>query len=370
MELIKTKMEAVRLIKPYVTFEEVEEDFRNVFSSGIFTRGPHVSAFAEELSNYVGAKHTFLTTSATTSLWMSLKLLDVGIGDEVVVSDFSFPATANVVEDLGAQPIFADVDSQTFNMRADDLRAKISSRTKAVIFVDAFGNPSGLHEIKAICAENDLPLIEDAACAIGSSEKGRRCGSIADITCFSFHPRKLLCTGEGGAITTDNDDWANWLSIKLMHGAGIVETGGMDFTDYGYNFRMSELQAVMGRKQLKKIDTIATERNASREILIKLLAPMGFLPQEHNKETRCNVQSLVFKLPLSINRDDLIIKLQKLGVESTIGTYCQSGTSYFKSKYGKVQTVSKMLQDTTITLPCYSGVPLEEIAKKIRSVLM
>jgi len=185
----------VRLAKPYITFDEVKDDFREVFESGIFTRGRHVEAFAHQLAGYTGAQHAFLTTSATTALWMCLKLLNVSQGDEVIVSDFSFPASANVIEDLGAVPVFADVDPDTFNMLPTELEQKITQRTKAVMFVDAFGNPSGVTEIKAICEQHKLPLIEDAACAIGSAEHGRRCGPIADLTCFSFHPRKLLSTG-------------------------------------------------------------------------------------------------------------------------------------------------------------------------------
>ena len=179
----------IRLIRPEITYEDVSRDFEAVFDSGMFTRGRHVEAFRQELAAYTGARYAFLTTSATTALWVCLKLIGVQPGDEVVVSDFSFPATANVVEDLGAKPVFADVDTATFNMLPAALEAAITPATKAVIFVDAFGNPTGLNEIKAICSRHNLPLIEDAACAIGSSEQGRRCGSIADLTCFSFHPR-------------------------------------------------------------------------------------------------------------------------------------------------------------------------------------
>lgn len=346
----------VKIIKPYIEFKEVEGQFKEIFESGIFTRGKNVDAFRQDIVTYTGAKHAVLATSATTALWSCLKLLGVVAGDEVIVSDFSFPATANVVEDLGAIPVFADVDLETFNMLPAELEKKISPRTKAVIFVDALGNPTGLTEIKAICEKHGVPLIEDAACAIGSSENGQRCGSIADLTCFSFHPRKLICTGEGGAITTNRDDWAQWLDIKLSHGASGMKGMALDFVDYGYNFRLSELPAVLGSVQLKKLDSIVDDRNALRSAYIKELSPYGFEPQRVGRGVRYNVQSLVFKVPESVDRDDMIQYLKGREIEATIGTYCLSGTTYFSKKYSDIQPNASFLEARTITLPCHAQV--------------
>jgi perosamine synthetase len=354
-------MSDIRLIKPYISFEEVEADFRNIFASGMFTRGEHVEGFRRELAQYVGARHAFLTTSATTALWVCLKLLNVGPGDEVIVSDFSFPATANVVEDLGARPVFADVSLDTFNMLPEELERKISASTKAVIFVDALGNPTGLHEISEICRRRGIPLIEDAACAIGSSERGVRCGGISDLTCFSFHPRKLLTTGEGGAITTDNDDWAHWLERKLNHGASGMNGFALDFTDYGYNFRLSELPAAMGRVQLRKLDQIVDQRNQIREAYSSGLAENGFRIQNIASDVRHNVQSLVFRVPEGTDRDGLIRHLRERGIESTIGTYALSATSYYFEKYKRIQQKSSSLFRETLTLPCFHGVDVDRV---------
>jgi len=359
----------IRLMRPYFRFDEVEADFRAVFESGMFTRGEHVREFTTELAAYVGARHVALMTSATTALWMCLKLLDIGPGDEVAVADFSFPATANVVEDLGATPVFVDVAPDSFNMSPEDLAARIGPATKAVIFVDALGNPTGLHAIKAVCEARGVPLIEDAACAIGSSERGRRCGSIADLTCFSFHPRKLLNTGEGGAIATDRDDWAEWLRVKLMHGADGMRGVGMDFVEFGYNFRLPELQAIMGRKQLARLDAIIDQRKQVRDAFIERLVPLGFMPQQVGAEVRYNVQSLVFRVPNGVDRDDLVLQLKARGIETTLGTYCLSGTSYFRQRYQTVRPVAERLQATTLTLPCYDDVPVERIAGTIQQIL-
>jgi dTDP-4-amino-4,6-dideoxygalactose transaminase len=358
-------MSDIRLIKPYLTFDDVEKEFREVFESGMFTRGQHVDALRQELCAYTGAKHAFLTSSATTALWTCMKLLGIREGDEVIVSDFSWPATANVVEDLGARPVFADVSLDTFNMLPEDLEKKITARTKAVIFVDALGNPTGLTEIKKICQRHCLPLVEDAACAIGSSEFGHRCGSIADITCFSFHPRKLINTGEGGAILTDRDDWARWLDIKLGAGIGGMKGPGMDFVDFGYNFRLPEMAALMGRKQLAKLESIVDERNEIRKAYIAGLTPLGYLVQLSSTTTRHNVQSLVFKVPAAVDRNQLILSLRGKGVEATIGTYSLSATSFYSARYNAVQPNSEQLFGATLTLPCYRGVDVSKVIHEI-----
>ncbi|WP_413581362.1 DegT/DnrJ/EryC1/StrS family aminotransferase [Bdellovibrio sp. HCB288] len=358
----------IKLIKPYISFEEVESEFRDVFESGWFTKGKYVEAFREEIKKYTGAKYSFLATSATTALSACLRVLDVKAGDEVIVSDFSFPATANVVEDVGAVSVFVDVDKTTFNMLPDDLVRKITKKTKAVIFVDALGNPSGIHRIKEICNKYNIPLIEDAACAIGSSERSVKCGNIADLTCFSFHPRKLLTTGEGGAITTNSERMAQILDIKLNHGS-VFEGGKFDFVDFGYNYRLPELQSIMGLKQLKKLDGIVENRNLIRNEYINLLSPLGFRAQAVADDVVYNVQSMVFLVPEGIDRDHLIIELKKNGVETTLGTYCMSNGTYFRKKYNNVQQTSLFLERNTLTLPCYEGLDVKPIVEAIRKVL-
>lgn len=358
----------IKLIKPYINFDEVESEFREIFESGWFTKGKFVEAFREEIKSYTGTKHAYLATSATTALTMALKAVGVCKNDEVIISDFSFPATANVVEDLEATPIFADVSLETFNMLPQELESKITSKTKAVIFVDALGNPSGIHAIKAICEKHHLPLIEDAACAIGSSELGTRCGSIADITCFSFHPRKLLTTGEGGAITFNDEKYVTFFDIKLNHGS-IFHEGKFDFVDFGYNYRLPELQAVMGIKQIHKLNHIVHSRNALRDAYMKHLIPLGFEVQAVTSDVIYNVQSLVFKVPPHISRDALIQSLRQHGVETTLGTYCLSGTTYYASKYNSVQPNACALEKSTITFPCHDHVDVAYICQKVKECI-
>jgi len=158
----------IRLIKPYIKYEDVEKEFHEIFESGILTRGKYVDIFADKLCEYTGAKYAFPVTSATAALTTCLALLGINVNDEVVISDFSFPATANAVEGRRARPDFADVSLGTFNMTAGELRRQITKKTKAVIFVCAFGNPDGIEDIYSECRKRGVPLSVDAACALGS----------------------------------------------------------------------------------------------------------------------------------------------------------------------------------------------------------
>lgn len=358
----------IRLIKPYITFHEVEEEFREIFDSGMLTSGIYSKEFPQELCRYTGAKYAFNTTSATTALSMALDVLNIGEDDEVVVSDFSFPATANVVEQRGAIPVFADVHRDTYNIANETLERCITPKTKAVIFVCALGNPTGLHEVKALCKESQIPLVVDAACALGSSEKAVKVGNIADISCFSFHPRKLLTSGEGGAITTSNDEYARKLEIKLRHGA-VTSEGKWDFVTYGYNYRLPELQCLMLLKQLKKIDVIVEERLNTWSYYKDQLLTAGMIPQSHAVDVIHNMQSIVFSVPKEVDRDSLILYLKEKEIESTIGTYCLSNCNYYRSKYNKVQKNSLWLEKNTISLPCYHNVDAECVTEEILKYL-
>lgn len=353
----------IRLIKPYLQQADIEAELEGIFDSGIFTKGQYSKAFPEKIAQYTGAKHAFLTTSATTALWMCLKALGVGEGDEVLVSDFSFPATVNVVEDLGATPVFVDVSLETYNMLPDVLEEKISPATKACMFVDALGNPSGIDKVVEICHAKGVPVIEDAACAIGSSVGDVRVGAIADLTCFSFHPRKLITCGEGGAITTNRDDFVEFFTNKLNHGASPV-TG--EYVTYGYNFRMAEIPCLMGISQLEKLDAVIEERRYQQQQYESLMAPLGFIAQKADENVYHNMQSIVFTVPEGVERNDLARFLREDGIETTIGTYSQSACQYYRSKYNDVQPNGYFLQEHTITMPCYGGLDVKQVCESCK----
>ena len=270
----------IKLIKPYISIQSIQTDLEDIFASGQFTQGKNVQRFETDLKNYLSVNYIGLTTSATTALSLSLRVMGVKPGSKVAVSDYSWPASSNVIEELGAIPVFIDINPETFNMSLDDLEKKIDASFSAVIFVDTFGNPSGLEDIFELCQKYKVPLLEDAACALGSEVNDRKVGSIADVTCFSFHPRKLLNTGEGGAIATNNQEYAKQFKIKLAAGASDKAEIGLKFTDFGFNFRLTEIQSLMGWHQLKIIDEIIARRLEIKYSYIDSLKSIGFLPQK------------------------------------------------------------------------------------------
>lgn len=353
----------IQLIRPYVTYADMEGDFRRILDSGMLTKGEFSKKLPRMVAGYTGAKHAFLATSATTALTMALRLIGAGPGDDVLVSDFSFPASVNVIEDVGAHPVFVDVDPETYNVTPETLAARITPRTKAFIFVDALGNPSGLLRISELCRLRGITLIEDAACALGSAEGGVRCGNAADITCFSLHPRKLITGGEGGVITTNNDAYAAALRTKLNH--GMDETGA--FVTYGYNYRMPELSCALACKQIESLDAIVTERQAQKAEYTKRLAPLGFVPQRCDAKAHHNVQSVVFRLPEGMRQDALFAHLRAHGVECIFGTYCLSDCAYYRDRYHDVQPVAQYLKHHTITFPCYRGVDIGAVTEAVEA---
>jgi len=355
----------IKLIKPYIAFADIKNELEDVFESGMFTKGVNVDKFQEQLKSYTEAAHCFLTTSATTALSICLQCIGIKSGDKVAISDYSWPATAHVVEEIGAIPVFIDVDIDTFNMKLSSLLEIIDSDIKAVIFVDALGNPSGIEDIAKICKEKKIPLIEDSACGLGSSVAGKKIGNIADLTCFSFHPRKLITTGEGGAVMTNNSDYARWMKVKLAVGVSGMKDNILDFTTYGYNYRLSEIQALMGWKQVEKLDSITEERNLIADVYENKLSEYGFSRQKRDGNVYHNVQSLVFKVPKHLIRDELISHLALHNIESTLGTYCLSSTTYYSVKYNSVQKASSELEKCAITLPCYKNVDVDKITNLI-----
>ena len=251
-----------------VTGEEEWLAVREPLMSGWLTSGPKVREFEQLFAERHHVKHAIAVTSATTALHLALVALDVKPGDEVIVPAFTWVSTANVVLYCGATVVFVDIDPATFNISIDDLKKKISNRTKAIIPVHLFGLCADMDRIKETA--HGIPLIEDAACAAGAAYKGKPAGSLGDIGCFSFHPRKSVTTGEGGMVTTNNDQLAEKISMLRNHGASVSEEQRHhgprpyilpDFNLMGFNYRMTDLQGAVGVVQLKKIDQFIDERS-------------------------------------------------------------------------------------------------------------
>ena len=318
-----------------------------VLASGRLTQGPKVAAFEEAVAAYCGVPHAVATTSATTALHLTLAALDVGPGDEVVVPDFTYPATGNAVLQTGADVRLVEVDLRTYNVDPNALSDAISERTKAVIAVDLFGLPSDYGAIDT----GGIPLICDAACALGAEWDGRRCGSIGAAACFSFHPRKVLTTGEGGMVTTADDALAARMRRLVNHG---TERDGWRsiFVEPGFNYRLSELQAALGLVQVPRHDEVVARRRELAARLTELLGGIdGIEPPYEPPGARHSYQAYVGVLAEGVDRDALIAALGARGIEATLGTYAlHAEPAYAKSG---VFPVSLSLSQRTLALPLH-----------------
>ena len=250
----------VSVSKPYFDSAE-EKSVVETLRSGWVAQGPKVQTMEEQLKTLTGAKFAVATSSATTSLFLALYVLGVGPGDEVIVPSYTFIATANVIVHVSAKPVFVDIDPKTYNIDPAKIEKVITKKTKAIIAVDQVGLPCDMDQISKIARKHKLYVIEDAACAIGSRYHGKSVGSLADITCYSFHPRKIVTTGDGGMLTTDNQKWADRARILRHQGMGVSDLARHksqqiiheSYPEIGFNFRMSDIQTSARVQQIKKL---------------------------------------------------------------------------------------------------------------------
>ncbi len=255
------------MTKPCFDTEE-ERLIREVLRSGWVTQGPRVAEFEERFAATVGAAESVAVTSGTTALFLSLHALGIGPGDEVIVPSLSFIASANPIVHAGATPVFVDVDPRTYNIDPDQIAAAITSRTRAVMVVHQLGLPADLDTVDVIADRHGLRVVEDAACAVGSRYKKRSIGSSNNLSCFSFHARKVIVTGEGGMIATNDRDLAARLRRIRHQGMSVSDIDRHranrvlieQYPEIGYNFRLSDLQAAVGLAQLQKLDGFLERR--------------------------------------------------------------------------------------------------------------
>ncbi|MFG2936777.1 DegT/DnrJ/EryC1/StrS family aminotransferase [Streptomyces sp. NPDC048282] len=298
--------------------------------SGWVAQGPRVAAFEKAFAERVGAEHGVAVSSCTTALHLSLVALGIGPGDEVVVPSLSFIATANAVRYVGAEPVFADVDPATGNLTPATVNAVRTARTAAVLAVHQGGVPADAHALRAACADWDLPLVEDAACAIGSTVGGKPVGHGALLAAWSFHPRKLVTTGEGGMITTDDAEWAARLRRLREHGmnASAADRHASNkpvlesYLEVGFNYRMTDVQAAIGLVQLGKLDAMIARRRELAARYDALLHDVpGLTPVRDPAHGTSNFQSywVLLDEDFPVGRDELLAALSEAGVSARRG---------------------------------------------------
>ncbi len=257
----------IPITRPCIGSEESRAASEAV-ESGWLTQGPRVAEFERQFANYCGTQHAVAVTSGTTALHLSLLVLGIGPGDEVICPSMSYIATANAIRHAGARPVFADIDPLTYNLDPRAAEQQITSRTRAILIVHQIGLPADLDGFLTIAGRHRIPIVEDAACAAGSSYRGNRIGGHTAMACFSFHPRKVMTTGEGGMITTNDSQFAAQLRLLRHHGMDIPDAVrhqsqqvlAEQHVCLGYNYRMTDVQAAIGIEQLKKLDWIVGRR--------------------------------------------------------------------------------------------------------------
>lgn len=325
----------IPVAKPWIGEAEADA-VRGPLLSGWVTQGPEVAAFEQEFASYVGAAHATAVSNCTVALQLALKAVGVRPGDEVITVSHSFIATANVVRYLGATPVFVDIDPGTFNIDPALIERAVSTRTRAILCVHQMGMPCDLAAILPVARRHGLAVIEDAACAVGSEIRDggawERIGKPhGDIACFSFHPRKLLTTGDGGMLTTFNSEWDAKFRLWRQHSMDVSDTarhaaGQVVFESYpelGFNFRMTDLQAAIGRVQLRRLPEIIAHRRAQAERYRELLADVtGLVLPVEPEWARSNWQSFCVRLPESVDQVTVMQRLLDEGISTRRGIMC------------------------------------------------
>jgi perosamine synthetase len=344
--------------------DDALEALARVLRSGTLTQGPVVAEFEAALSAFTGARHAVATTSASAALGLALAALDIGPGDEVIAADFTYPATGNAVLQRGATLRLADVDPDTYCVDPDAIATLVGPRTRAVIAVDVFGLPADYGGLEPLLARSGVPLVCDAACSLGGAIGARRTGTFGLLSCFSFHPRKSLTTGEGGLVATDDDALAARLRRLRDHGA---ERHGWraTFVEPGFNGRMSDLNAALGLVQVPGHAETVRRRRALAARLGERLAGIGAVtPQAVPPGHLHPYQAYVVTCADGIDRDALVPALREHGIEATLGTYAMHAESAFRARCGTRPgdlPRSHALARRTLALPLHERLADEDV---------
>jgi dTDP-4-amino-4,6-dideoxygalactose transaminase len=350
-------------MRPWLDDQEAQAA-SDVVSSGWLAQGPRVAEFESRFAARVGAAQGVAVSSCTTGLHLALHLLGIGPGDEVVVPSFSFVATANCVRYVGATPVFADVEPEDGNVSARTVDAALTERTRAVIVVDQGGMPADVDPLRRVCESRGIAQVEDAACAAGSRYRGAPVGAGAVLAAWSFHPRKLLTTGEGGMLTTSDEQLAERARRLREHGMSVSAAARHQsrqpviesYLEVGFNFRMTDIQAAVGLVQLGKLDAMVWRRRELASSYQAMLADVPGLRTVHDPEWgESNFQSFWVELDAGfpLRRNELLTALADEGVSARAGIMAaHRQPAYAGHPHGDL-AVSERLTDNTLILPMF-----------------
>jgi perosamine synthetase len=372
-------MQKIPIMVPWLDETEIEA-VSEVIRSGWIAQGPAVKRFEHAFSTQLGSVEAVAVANCTVGLQLALIVAGIQPGDEVIVPSFSFIATTNSVIHVGAVPVFADIAIETGNLTAASIARVVTNKTRAVMIVHQAGVPADLEEIFAFCSPRGLIVVEDAACAIGSTYKSRLIGSHSDLVVFSFHPRKILTTGEGGMIATSNSDWAARLRRLREHGMSISATdrhatGGVSIEQYaepGFNFRMTDIQAAIGLVQLSKLSTQIRHRRELAARYEKHLAEIdGLRPVVDPPYGECNFQSYWVELDDSIlkSRNKVMEDLDSRGISTRRGIMTAHREPACAKYFREPLPNSERLSDNSLIIPLYHTMSQAEQDHVIESII-
>jgi dTDP-4-amino-4,6-dideoxygalactose transaminase len=365
----------IPIAKPTLGEEEAAAA-REAVLSGWVTQGPQVAAFEQEFAALVGAAHACAVSSCTTALHLALHALGVGPGDEVVTVSHSFVATANAIRYCGARPVFVDIDPATYNIDAARIDAAITPRTRAIVPVHQLGLPCDMAAVLAVAGHHGLPVVEDAACAIGAELRrgdawepiGRPHGAVA---CFSFHPRKVITTGDGGMLTTNDAELDRRFRLLRQHGMSVSDltrhaAADLVFEEYpivGFNYRLTDIQAAIGRVQLRRLPELLGRRRALAERYnhaIRALPGLG--PPHVPSYARPNFQSYPVRVgsDCALSRDDLMRALLQRGISTRRGVMNAHQEAAYSDQIHARLSHSEAARDSVIMLPLHGSMTFDE----------
>ena len=342
----------------------ISSRLQRILTSGWLTSGPYVEELERMFAEFVGSSYSVALNSCTAALHATLYALGIGEGDEVIVPTNTFVATANAVLYVGAKPVFADSCPDTFNISPEDVQNKITNKTKAIIAVHLGGNPCDMKELIEIAEDYHVYIIEDAAHAHGSKYQGINCGTLGVAGAFSFYPTKIMTTGEGGMVVTDDKTLAE--KIKVLRNHGRSSYGPAEVVELGFNYRMSDINAIIGLCQLRRINEFLRKRNEIASLYNEELKKIKWMkPQLVKQSNVSSYYAYIVKLTedAPIGRDELIKKLNESGIATSIMYKPVHQQPYYKKLLGSKQVrlpVAEDLGKTSFALPIYNCMSRDE----------